>query len=121
MFGRFWQAIRPAIFWSFRRGSWQYDLIVAGILAFIFLTPKSFFRDQPRTLSVQKIEVLAQGDALLFLVDPKALEGQQPAETTRVLRRLLKQETGRDLEILETRPSANAEGEVTGYLVYARP
>ena len=30
-----------SIFWSYERGSWQYDVICAAILAFIFLTPRS--------------------------------------------------------------------------------
>ena len=28
-------------FWTYPRGSWQYDLICVVILAFIFLTPRS--------------------------------------------------------------------------------
>src|ERR1700756_609584 len=35
------------IFWSYERGSWQYDIICVVILAFIFLTPRSWFRDRP--------------------------------------------------------------------------
>ncbi|HET9784904.1 MAG TPA: hypothetical protein VFP94_08105 [Terriglobales bacterium] len=36
------------LWWSYPRGSLQYDIMVALILAFIFLTPRHFFRDQPR-------------------------------------------------------------------------
>jgi len=42
-------------FWEFARTSWQYDIVVALILAFIFLTPKAFFKDQPRAVSVVQI------------------------------------------------------------------
>lgn len=31
------------LIWYYERGSWQYDVIVILILAFIFLTPRSFF------------------------------------------------------------------------------
>ena len=31
------------IFWRYRRGSWQYDILCALILAFIFLTPREVF------------------------------------------------------------------------------
>lgn len=36
------------LWWSYPRGSLQYDIMVAMILAFIFLTPRHWFRDQPR-------------------------------------------------------------------------
>jgi hypothetical protein len=37
------KAIARVIFWRFRRGSWQYDILCGLILVFIFLTPKSVF------------------------------------------------------------------------------
>src|SRR5438132_635579 len=39
-------ALRSA-FWTYRRGSWQYDVIVLVILAFIFLTPRNWYTPQP--------------------------------------------------------------------------
>ena len=36
------------LWWTYPRGSLEYDVMVALILAFIFLTPPRFFRDQPR-------------------------------------------------------------------------
>ena len=47
--------MRRLFFWEFARTSWQYDIVVALILAFIFLTPKAFFKDQPRAVSVVQI------------------------------------------------------------------
>ena len=35
------------LLWSFERGSIQYDVICAVILAFIFITPAEFFDDRP--------------------------------------------------------------------------
>ena len=34
------------LLWSFERGSIQYDVICLAILAFIFITPKTFFDDR---------------------------------------------------------------------------
>ena len=45
-------ALSRLVFWDFERGSWQYDIICILILAFIFLTPRDFFRDQPKAASV---------------------------------------------------------------------
>ena len=36
------------LWWTYPRGSLEYDVMVGLILAFIFLTPRQFFRDQPR-------------------------------------------------------------------------
>jgi hypothetical protein len=34
-----------ALFWTYERATWQYDLMVIAILAFIWLTPPSWLRD----------------------------------------------------------------------------
>ncbi len=47
MLRNFFRAVGGFIFWAYERGSWQYDVMVALILAFIFLTPRSFFHDRP--------------------------------------------------------------------------
>jgi hypothetical protein len=37
------RAVARVVFWRYPRGSWQYDILCALILVFIFLTPKHFF------------------------------------------------------------------------------
>jgi hypothetical protein len=37
------QAIKRVVFWTYERGSWQYDILCIVILCFIFLTPKAVF------------------------------------------------------------------------------
>ena len=36
------------LFWSYERGTWQYDIAVGLILVFVLLTPRSWFHDQPQ-------------------------------------------------------------------------
>ena len=36
-------AVGQVIFWRYSRGSWQYDILCALILAFIFFTPADVF------------------------------------------------------------------------------
>jgi hypothetical protein len=43
-----------ALFWTYERATWQYDLMVIAILAFIWLTPPSWLGDP-----------MAQGPGLL--------------------------------------------------------
>src|SRR5258708_33049596 len=61
-------AIKRFILWDFPRGSWQYDVMVGLILAFIFVTPKTIFRDQPKPASVA---ILRNG----FWIDPQVFSG----------------------------------------------
>jgi hypothetical protein len=35
-------------FWSYERGTWQYDLAVIVILIFVLATPTKWFRDEPQ-------------------------------------------------------------------------
>jgi hypothetical protein len=123
MLKRLWRAVGSAVFWSYRRGSWQYDLIVAGILAFIFIAPQYInFGDQPRPPAIQEIESLSDdAGTLLFWVDPSVIDETPAEEVPGRLRTLLRQRTGRSLQVIETKPTTDAEGEIRAYLVYARP
>jgi hypothetical protein len=44
--------MKRVIKWEYDRGSWQYDLFCLLIIAFIFLTPKTWFNNA-RTLATQ--------------------------------------------------------------------
>ncbi|MFI5058754.1 MAG: hypothetical protein ACHQLQ_11260 [Candidatus Acidiferrales bacterium] len=43
-----WQVLSRTFFWSYERGTWQYDLAVAAILIFVLATPRSWIQDQPQ-------------------------------------------------------------------------
>ena len=122
MLRKLWGALRPTVFWSYRRGSWQWYLIVAGILAFIFLTPRDLFWDQPRPPSVQQIADLSDGKGtVVFWVEPSVIDDTPAEELTEKLRRLLRQRQDKNLRIIDTQPTTDAEGKMRAYLVYARP
>ena len=43
-----WRAIVRVLFWSYERGTWQYDLAVGGIVLFVLFSPRLIhFNDQP--------------------------------------------------------------------------
>ena len=75
--------LKRFILWDFPRASWQYDVIVAIILAFIFLTPRDWFRDQPRIPHASSIALLpSENGSSVFFVDAQLLAGT--AENQRV-------------------------------------
>ncbi len=39
----FLRILKRIVFWSYGRTTWQYDVLCVLILAFVFLTPKSWF------------------------------------------------------------------------------
>jgi hypothetical protein len=39
--------LSKTFFWSYERGTWQYDVAVILILVFVLLTPRTWFRDLP--------------------------------------------------------------------------
>ena len=50
-------------FWSYERGTWQYDVAVILILVFVLLTPRRWFRDQPQVglpANTSQVELLLQ-------------------------------------------------------------
>ena len=57
-----WRFVIRTIFWSYERGSWPYDVLVAVILAFVLLTPRGWFHDRPQegTGSTSSIQLVAQ-------------------------------------------------------------
>ena len=83
--------LKRFILWDFPRATWQYDVMVGIILAFIFLTPRDWFRDQPRIPNASSIAMLpSENGSLVFFVDRELLDGipenAQAEKLTQVLR-----------------------------------
>ena len=122
MLKKLWAMLRPTVLWSHRRGSWQYDIICALILAFIFLTPRAFFGDQPRAPIAREIESLSEDPATLVFVVDAAVVDETPAEERYArLERMLGKRTGQELSVVDIQPAPSRNDVARTYLVYARP
>ncbi len=77
------QTISRIFFWSYERGSWQYDVAVILILVFVLLTRRSWFHDQPQVglpANVAQVELLQKtGQTEVYRVDARVLA--PPART----------------------------------------
>jgi hypothetical protein len=112
------QMLKRLIFWEYARGSWQYDVIVAGILAFLFLTPRGLFRDQPRISHVSIISV-ARGE---FMVDPEFWDGTPENLRTDKLTREIRLRSGNShLTVIDVQPVPDSDGEVRYFIAYTKP
>ena len=113
--------LKRLIFWEYARGSWQYDIIVGLILAFLFLTPRDWFRDQPRILRSGDITMLS-ADRGEYLVSPGALVQVAEDQRVQTLTRVLQARSGdRRIQVTRIEPVLDSEGELQGYMVYTRP
>jgi len=73
-------------FWSYERGSWQYDIAVILIVLFVVATPRGWFRDQPQVgepATAGEVERLSEaGETQVYRVDARLLA---PPERTPAL------------------------------------
>jgi hypothetical protein len=115
--------LKRFILWDFPRATWQYDVMVGIILAFIFLTPRDWFRDQPRIPNASSIAMLpSENGSLVFFVDRELLEGIPENAQAEKLTQVLRTHTGnRHLAVTRVEPILNSEEERQGYLAFARP
>ena len=114
--------LKRFILWDYARGSWQYDVMVGIILAFIFLTPRGWFRDQPRIAQASSITLLpAERGSMQFLVDSALLAGVPADQQAARLTGLLRTRTGNPaLTVTRVEAIRDSEGEQQGYIAFAR-
>ncbi len=111
--------LKRFLLWDYPRASVQYDLIVALILAFIFLTPRDFFRDQPKASNI--VLLPSEHGTSVYLIDPDSLNGIPEADRGAHLQRMLKARYGKTPAIVRIEPIFDAEQEVKGYMVSTKP
>jgi flavin-binding protein dodecin len=123
------QILSRIFFWSYERGSWQYDLAVIAILIFVLLTPGRLFHDQPTrampTPSAQ-VELLSEkGNQQVYKVDTRILTPpEQMPQLQNELHRALQRaqaslQNGR-FEITNVEAIRDAQGAVIAYQVTLR-
>lgn len=109
--------LKRFILWDYKRGSWQYDVMVGIILAFIFLAPHTWFRDWPRTPQAKTIATIPGG----FFVSPEQLQGLSEDQRLAQLTERVRAEAGNPrLSVTRVEPILDSEGELLGYVVFAR-
>lgn len=107
------------LLWDFPRASWQYDVVVVLILAFIFLTPRDFFRDQPRAANV--VLLPSEAGATTYWIESHLLAGLPADERTNRARELLRAKTGPRGTVLRIEPIYDVEKELKGFMAYVKP
>jgi hypothetical protein len=111
--------IKRFLLWDYPRAGWQYDIMVALILAFIFLTPREIFRDQPRASNVVRLP--AEHGTNVFWVEPEILSGVPEPQRWSKAAQVIRSHFGKNEKPVRIEPIVDREQEIKGYLVYTRP
>jgi hypothetical protein len=120
------------VFWSYERGSLQYDIAVALILAFVLLTPRSQFHDRAQVEPPKDqagVELLANDTASgveTYEVDARLLALPIPEPELEHLvhdavRKSVRDLQGKPFRILSIVPVRSGAGAVVSYKVTIRP
>src|SRR5271170_2931318 len=105
MANAFTTGLKRFVLWDYPRASWQYDVMVAIILAFIFLTPREWFRDQARIPRASNIAMLpGEHGSDMYWIDPELLSGVPESQRMTKLAGILKARTGRSPNVLRVQP-----------------
>jgi len=74
-----WRAVVRVVFWSYERGTWQYDIAVVAIVLFVLFSPYLVhFNDQPSvgppsSQAVIELRAVAPGQISTYRVDARLL------------------------------------------------
>ena len=109
--------VKRFLLWDYPRASWQYDVMVALILAFLFLTPRTMFRDQPGASSIVEIPS-ERGRA--FILEPGLLESIPDAERKARVEGILRSRYGTKETVVKVEAIHDHEQELTGFLATTR-
>lgn len=98
-------ALKRFFFWSYERGSWQYDVLCGLILAFIFFGPNQIFHSAdgetsaPRRVAVQEVGLL------------------EPHEYEEKISEYLSRKDNRKVRATSIEPLFDSDGKLKIYLV----
>ena len=118
-------------FWSYERGTWQYDLAVIVILIFVLGTPARWFHDEPQVglpTSPTQVELVAGAESdsqQTYRIDARVLAPpeQTPAlqnELHNALKKALPKLKDGRFSILKIDPVRDEDGNVIAYQVEIR-
>ncbi len=109
------QVVKKFFLWTYARNTWQYDVFCALILAFIFLTPKSWFDNgEPPSRREHQTQVASQ----VLLVAPEK-SGVQ-LEAGEIERRVRELTNRPEIRVTNIRPKRDAQGKIIAYEVDIR-
>jgi hypothetical protein len=116
-----WRTIRDYIFWSYERGTIQYDVMVTLILLFVFLSPKLInFKDKPVEHNPHRTGVAVVPDGhggLIYQIEAVAVTGKDDDAIHDQLLEIIEPISG-EVSITKIEPVYDGSGRVLSYKVW---
>jgi hypothetical protein len=110
--------LKRFILWDYPRGGGHYDVIVAVILAFVFLTPREWFRDQPKPTNIVMLPGEHGVSGGVFWIEPELLAGVPDNKRAAKAAEVLKNKTGHKQTIARLEPIFDSEKDIKGYMAF---
>lgn len=111
-------AIHRGLFWTYERGTWQYDIMVALILAFIFLTPRDWFHDRPVPPPTDVVLISSSPHQKVYELRASLIEAKAEETLEKAAQRVLRRYTGKPVQITKIKPELDSRGQVVSYAVW---
>jgi len=118
----FWRTIRDYIFWSYERGTIQYDVMVTLILLFVFISPRIInFKDKPVERNPQgSVVVIPDGqNGLIYQIEGKAVQAKGDEEIRTELLSIIEPVSG-EVSISKYEVIRDRSGHILSYKVWVR-
>jgi hypothetical protein len=117
-----WRTIRDYLFWSYERGTIQYDVMVTLILLFVFLSPKLInFNDKPVEHNPHRTGVVVVPDgqgALIYQIEAAAIVGKNDDNALRSQLLQVIEPISGEVSITKIEPVRDGSGRVLSYKVW---
>jgi hypothetical protein len=115
------RTIRDYIFWSYERGTIQYDVMVTLILLFVFFSPKLInFKDKPAEHSPHRTAVAVVPDGqggLIYQIEAAAVTTEGDAAVRNQLLQIIEPISG-EVSIAKIEPIRDGSGRLLSYKVW---
>jgi hypothetical protein len=121
--GRVWRTIKGFVFWSYERGTVQYDVMVTLILLFVFFSPRLInFNDRPVEHNPHSTGVVVYPDGqggLIYQVEARAVPEGNDQSIRAALLRVIEPISG-SVSILRYEAVKDLRGRITVYKVWVQ-
>ena len=125
------EGISRTVFWSYERGTWPYDMMVIAIVAFVLLTPRTWFHDSPQLADagsggVQMVSQDSDGKSRTYRLDAGMLAPEKRAkkstpelerETHDIIERKVPEFKTQRFRVVQIDPTLSGDGSVLYYNV----
>lgn len=103
--------LKKILFWSYERGSWQYDVMCVLILAFIFFGPNSLFHNHRSSMADA-----SRADSVF--ISREEVGQVDPAQLEQEISTYLSKKFGHGVKVSRVKEVWDASGNLEGYVAW---